>query len=95
LTAARVCPCSNASRTNWTLSAEASGSRSDCATRSPCCNGNGWKASGRAAQDPETSGAEGLRDLAAAYARPITPDEVLAGTADTYQREIDLHYGLI
>jgi len=54
-------------------------------------------------QDPETSGAEGLRDLAAAYAilessvagRAVTLDEVLAGTADAYQREIDQHYGLV
>ncbi|MBL8792539.1 MAG: Gfo/Idh/MocA family oxidoreductase [Planctomycetia bacterium] len=54
-------------------------------------------------QDPETSGAEGLRDLAAAYAilessvagRPVTPDAVLAGTVDAYQRELDLHYGLV
>lgn len=53
-------------------------------------------------QDPETSGVEGLHDLAAAYAmlessvagRRITLAEVLAGTADAYQREIDRHYGL-
>jgi predicted dehydrogenase len=53
--------------------------------------------------DPESSGAEGLRDLAAAYAilessvagRPVAPAEVLAGTADAYQRDIDQHYGLV
>lgn len=52
--------------------------------------------------DPETSGAEGLRDLAAAYAmlesnaigRAVTLDEVLQSQVDVYQREIDEHYGL-
>lgn len=52
--------------------------------------------------DPETSGEEGLRDLACAFAmlesaalgRQVTQDEVLSGTADAYQREIDEHYGL-
>jgi predicted dehydrogenase len=53
--------------------------------------------------DPETSGQEGLRDLACAYAilessvlgRQVTLDEVLDGRADAYQREIDEHYGLL
>jgi predicted dehydrogenase len=53
--------------------------------------------------DPETSGAEGLRDLACAFAilessalgRQVTLDEVLDGRADSYQREIDEHYGLL
>jgi 1,5-anhydro-D-fructose reductase (1,5-anhydro-D-mannitol-forming) len=53
--------------------------------------------------DPETSGEEGLRDLACAFAmlessalgRQVTLDEVLSGSVDTYQREIDEHYGLI
>lgn len=52
---------------------------------------------------PETSGEEGLRDLAAAYAilesgvveRAVSLDEVLRGQVDAYQREIDQHYGLI
>ncbi|GAB4111941.1 MAG: hypothetical protein Fur005_13860 [Roseiflexaceae bacterium] len=52
--------------------------------------------------DPETSGAEGLRDLACAFAilessalgRTVTQAEMLDGSADTYQREIDQHYGL-
>jgi 1,5-anhydro-D-fructose reductase (1,5-anhydro-D-mannitol-forming) len=52
--------------------------------------------------DPETSGEEGLRDLACAFAilessalgRQVTLDEVLAGQADSYQREIDEHYQL-
>lgn len=53
--------------------------------------------------DPETSGVEGLRDLAAAYAilesnmagRAVTLDEVLTSTVDAYQRPIDQHYGLL
>ena len=53
--------------------------------------------------DPETSGQEGLRDLACAYAilessalgRQVTLDEVLDGRVDAYQREIDEHYGLV
>jgi predicted dehydrogenase len=52
--------------------------------------------------DPETSGEEGLRDLACAFAilessalgRTVTQEEILSGAVDTYQREIDLHYGL-
>jgi predicted dehydrogenase len=54
-------------------------------------------------RDPETSGREGLRDLACAFAilessvlgRQVTIDEVLSGSADTYQRPIDEHYGLV
>ncbi|MBL8795688.1 MAG: Gfo/Idh/MocA family oxidoreductase [Planctomycetia bacterium] len=54
-------------------------------------------------RDPETSGLEGLHDLAAAYAilessvagRRITLGEVLSGQADAYQCEIDQHYGLL
>ena len=54
-------------------------------------------------RDPETSGEEGLRDLACAFAilessalgRRVTQDEMLAGDADVYQREIDEHYQLI
>lgn len=53
--------------------------------------------------DPETSGEEGLRDLACAFAilessalgRRVTQDEMLAGDAHAYQREIDEYYGLI
>jgi 1,5-anhydro-D-fructose reductase (1,5-anhydro-D-mannitol-forming) len=53
--------------------------------------------------DPETSGEEGLRDLACAFAmlessalgRQVTQDEVLSGAVDTYQRAIDEHYGLL
>jgi len=53
--------------------------------------------------DPETSGEEGLRDLACAFAilessalgRTVTQDDVLSGAVDTYQREIDQYYGLV
>lgn len=53
--------------------------------------------------DPETSGREGLHDLAAAFAilessvlgRQVMLAEVLEGQADAYQREIDEHYGLV
>jgi len=53
--------------------------------------------------DPETSGAEGLRDLACAFAilesstlgRQVTPREVLDHSADAYQRDIDEHYNLV
>ena len=53
--------------------------------------------------DPETSGMEGLRDLAAAYAilesnalgRSVAVAEVLDGTVAGYQHDIDAHYGLL
>jgi predicted dehydrogenase len=53
--------------------------------------------------DPETSGHEGLRDLACAFAilessalgRRVTLREVLDHSVDAYQRAIDQHYGLI
>jgi predicted dehydrogenase len=53
--------------------------------------------------DPETSGREGLRDLACAYAilessqagRQVTLREVLDHSVDAYQRAIDEHYGLL
>lgn len=53
--------------------------------------------------DPETSGEEGLHDLACAYAilessalgRRVTQAEMLNGTVDAYQHEIDAHYGLM
>lgn len=52
--------------------------------------------------DPETSGREGLRDLACAFAilessqlgRQVRVDEVLDGQATAYQQEIDAHYAL-
>lgn len=53
--------------------------------------------------DPETSGHEGLRDLAAAYAilesnllgRSVAVADVLAGSVASYQHDIDAHYGLL
>ncbi len=52
--------------------------------------------------DPETSGEEGLRDLACAFAilessalqRTVTQAEMLAGSVEGYQREINEHYGI-
>ena len=62
-----------------------------------------WLQSIERGGDPETSGEEGLRDLACAFAmlessalgRQVTLEEVLDGRADGYQREIDQHYGLV
>ena len=56
----------------------------------------------RERREAETSGDEGLRDLAASFAlvesslasRPISLDDVLVGRVDAYQRELDTHYGL-
>lgn len=53
--------------------------------------------------DPETSGQEGLHDLACAFAilessvlgRQVTLREVLDHSVDAYQREIDAYYGLL
>lgn len=53
-------------------------------------------------RDPETSGQEGLHDLACAFAmlessvarRQVTLAEVLSGAVNAYQAEIDAHYGL-
>jgi predicted dehydrogenase len=55
-----------------------------------------------ASKPMEASGEEGLLDLATSYAvlesaainRPVTVDEVLNGSVDAYQAEIDAHYGL-
>jgi predicted dehydrogenase len=60
------------------------------------------RAVGRRGQ-PEASGAEGLRELACAFAilesaearSAVRVDDVLAGRADTYQRPIDQAYGLV
>lgn len=61
-----------------------------------------WLRAIEAGADMETSGEEGLRDLAAAYAilesdvagRAVTLDEVLSGAVNGYQREIDDYYRL-
>jgi predicted dehydrogenase len=62
-----------------------------------------WLRSIERGADPETSGREGLRDLACAFAilessalgRQVSVDEILDGSVDGYQREIDEHYGLL
>lgn len=61
-----------------------------------------WLEAIKTGSEPETSGQEGLRDLAAAYAilesahtgRAVGLDEMLDGSVDAYQREIDEYYGL-
>jgi len=53
-------------------------------------------------RDPETSGEEGVRDLAASYAiceaaelgRPVKVQDVYDGKVDAYQAPINRHYGL-
>ena len=60
-----------------------------------------WLAAVRARSEPETSGREGLRDLAAAFAvlesslaeRIVTVDEVEAGELRDYQRPLDERLG--
>lgn len=57
----------------------------------------------RRRREPETSGEEGLRDLAASFVivesslanRPVSLDDVLAGQVDAYQRDLDAHYGFV
>ncbi len=61
-----------------------------------------WLAAIQAGRDPETSGDEGLHDLACAFGmlessmlgRRVTLDEILSGTVATYQAEINAHYSL-
>ncbi len=60
-----------------------------------------WLRAIEAGRQPETSGREGLHDLACAFGilessllqRRVTLDELLSGTANVYQAEIDRHYG--
>jgi predicted dehydrogenase len=62
-----------------------------------------WLTAIRESRPSETSGDQGLRDLAASFAiveasragRAVTLDEVLTGTVDAYQRDLDEHYGLL
>ncbi len=62
-----------------------------------------WLRAVERGDDPETSGAEGLRDLACAFAllesslagRRVAVDDVLSGAIDAYQHPIDAHYGLL
>jgi predicted dehydrogenase len=61
-----------------------------------------WLEAVRHKRQPETSGREGLRDLAAAFAilesaqagRAVEVEEVLSGELRDYQRSIDQHFGL-
>ena len=54
-------------------------------------------------KQPETSGDEGLRDLATAFAvlessasgRAVSVEDVLTGKVREAQRAIDTHYGLV
>ncbi|MFN8446651.1 MAG: Gfo/Idh/MocA family oxidoreductase [Caldilineaceae bacterium] len=62
-----------------------------------------WLQSIEQGKDPETSGVEGLHDLACAFAmlessqarHQVTLQEILSGQVDGYQREIDQHYQLV
>jgi predicted dehydrogenase len=61
-----------------------------------------WLRAAERGVDSETSGTEGLHDLACAFAmlesstlrRTVTLAEMLSGATDTYQAEINAHYGL-
>jgi predicted dehydrogenase len=61
-----------------------------------------WLRAVEAESESETSGKEGLHDLACAFAmlessalrRTVTLEEVLSGAVDAYQAEINAHYGL-
>lgn len=61
-----------------------------------------WLDAVRHRRPPETSGREGLRDLAAAFSilesatagRPVEVAEVLSGELRTYQRPLDERYGI-
>ena len=62
-----------------------------------------WLQAIEQSRDPETSGQEGLRDLACAFAmlesaglaRQVTQAEVLSGAVAAYQADINAHYGVI
>ena len=61
-----------------------------------------WLRAIESGTDPETSGREGLHDLACAFGmlessqlgRRVTLAELLSGAVSGYQDEIDAHYGL-
>lgn len=70
----------------------------------PCAIQNlDWLRAIERGTDPETSGEEGLRDLACAFAIlessalgcTVTQQGVLDGAVDAYQRDIDDYYGLL
>lgn len=62
-----------------------------------------WLRAVEAGTDSETSGTEGLHDLACSFAmlessllhRQVTLGEMLSGAVNVYQAEIDAHYGLM
>lgn len=62
-----------------------------------------WLEAIRHGREPETSGRQGLRDLAAAYSilesaharRTVEVEEVLDGALREFQRPIDAHFGLV
>ena len=62
-----------------------------------------WLDAIRGRRQPETSGREGLRDLAAAFAllesslaeRTVTVDEVASGDLGEYQRPLDRRFGFV
>jgi predicted dehydrogenase len=64
-------------------------------------NQHDWLEAIRHKREPETSGREGLRDLAAAFAvlesgragRTVEVDEVLSGELREHQRPIDERFG--
>jgi len=66
-------------------------------------NQHDWLDAIRHKRQPETSGGEGLRDLACAYAvvesakagRRVTIDEILSGDLRDYQQVIDAKHGLL
>ncbi len=66
-------------------------------------NQHDWLEAIRNGRQPETSGAEGLRDLACAYAvvesaragRRVSIEEILSGSLRDYQRVIDARHGLL
>jgi len=61
-----------------------------------------WMAAIRDKREAETSGEEGLRDLAASFAivesslagRAVSTADILSGAVDAYQRDLDAHYKL-
>jgi hypothetical protein len=61
-----------------------------------------WLQAVEAGTESETSGTEGLHDLACAFGmlesaalrRQVTLEEMLSGATDAYQAEINAHYGL-
>jgi hypothetical protein len=61
-----------------------------------------WLRAVEAGSESETSGTEGLHDLACSFAmlessllrRQVTLDEMLSGAVVDYQAEINAHYGL-